>query len=91
MKCIICNGIGKQSLTVVEGETESTSMIDCIYCSGTGQLTEQELSDLKAEQDLWCSCGNPSDEATYWEDGENPDCDKHCWTCNDCEKIIQVG
>jgi hypothetical protein len=45
-------------------------------------------------EDFWCTC-NPTEtdfeNAVYYNDGEHPKCEKHCWACHNCGKIIQVG
>ena len=56
-----------------------------------------------SESDIWCDgdCDNPSDDANYYEDGNNKVykdrnnksyiCSKHHWSCSICNKIIQIG
>ena len=58
-----------------------------------------------SEMDIWCkgNCykGSEDPNATYHEDnnkiiykdnnGNNYVCDKHHWTCDKCNKIVQIG
>jgi len=89
MKCKVCKGSGKVTLTVTEfgkpGETKSE--IDCVHCKGTGQMTAKQAADHKAMEDFWCKCGNPSEETEYYEYADGT----HGWTCKDCGKVVQVG
>ena len=100
-KCITCKGEGKKPIEIHDmksGKTR-TEYTPCYDCDGEGWVTEEkshELAEKKralAEEILlyWCNCGNPSDDAKYWADGQNPNCSKHCWTCKDCGKLLQVG
>jgi len=55
------------------------------------------------EEDIWCDgeCDNPEDEANFNDDGNQKVyydrngnqgiCNKHHWSCNACDKIVQVG
>jgi hypothetical protein len=65
--------------------------IKCVYCDGTGKMTDKQIAQFKAEQEMWCRCSNPSGERIFYDDGEHPQCSKHCWACADCNKIVQVG
>lgn len=64
----------------------------CFTCDGSGEVDRAEYeARKKAEAEFWCSCGNPSEDVRFYDDGEHPKCDKHCYECVDCGKIRQVG
>jgi hypothetical protein len=91
--CPKCKGTKKLDIKVTTyGKPgEEIKSINCIYCNASGKLTDSEIAKLKAEEEAWCRCGNPSRQTQFWDDGQNPVCSKHCWTCRDCGKILQVG
>jgi hypothetical protein len=93
MNCPKCKGSGEIEITCSEYGKKGIEKfsLPCIYCDGKGEITKKEFNKLKAEKALWCSCGNPSQETRFWDDGQHPNCPKHCYTCKDCKKIIQVG
>ena len=97
-ECPTCKGKGKLKVVVRVREVTPVGVthippleISCVVCEGVGKVTAAKLEAMKAEADLWCSCGNPSGNSKYHDDGDHPNCSKHCWTCEDCGKILQVG
>lgn len=92
MECKRCKGTGEMAIDFSEGGKKWTrTEIRCIDCDGSGEISEAKAKAIEDEKALWCSCGNPSNDSIFWDDGEHPKCSKHCWTCKDCGKIIQVG
>lgn len=96
MKCKSCKGTGKMVITATEitaaGAKEMPSVsIDCIRCNGSGEISAARQKQLEAQAALWCKCGNPSGNSQFFNDGEHPNCSKHCYVCEDCRKITQVG
>jgi len=91
MKCPNCKGSGKVTGTYIEDDKEEKFPCKCYRCMGKGTITKAENDAYKAMMDAMCSCDNPSEEATFYDDGQHPNCSKHCWVCNDCGKIKQVG
>ena len=89
--CKSCNGTGKMSLNVSQAGKTTPFSITCIYCNGSGSLSDAQQKANEAAKALWCSCGNPSESTTYYADGTHPSCSKHCYVCDDCGKITQVG
>jgi len=95
MICPTCKGSGKQTIKVTthdqDGVTESESTITCIKCKGSGEVDKaKHEAEVKAAQEFWCSCGNPSEDMEYYEfieDGHR----YHGWNCGDCGKVVQVG
>lgn len=52
---------------------------------------EDYKAALRKADAYWCKCGNPSKQTTYYDDYEGELCDKHHYTCDDCNLIFQVG
>ena len=102
-KCPKCKGKGEYlfeySETSPEGTVKKSQKSFCHTCNGEGWITEQKGCELAQEKLrlrreialYWCNCGNPSEEVTFYDDGQHPHCEKHCYTCNDCGKLVQVG
>jgi len=65
-----------------------TVVIDCVFCNGKGKVSK---ALIRAEENFWCKCGNPSGESTFHDEGEGPEISKHHYRCNDCHKVTQVG
>lgn len=95
IKCPQCdNGIQHIKVTEIKNGIaieEPGFDLKCDLCDGKGHITLQQMRYWGAQNKLWCSCGNPSKESKYWEDGTNKYCSKHCWTCKDCGKLTQIG
>lgn len=95
VECPTCGGKGVQVLETttwsVTGKTTESTTITCVVCKGKKQITAKEKQGLIDEAALWCSCGNPSKDVEFYDDGECTDCDKHHYHCSDCRKIVQVG
>jgi hypothetical protein len=93
--CPTCKGSGKQTITVTyigSDEASSTSEINCVDCEGVGKVDQETIEAIEYEKNMWCKCGNPSGDATYHPDGERGAIvHKHHWTCNDCNKVYQLG
>jgi hypothetical protein len=93
MTCTVCKGTGKNKTTVTDvgvGTTEQFEM-DCIWCDGTGQMTQEQFEDHRFYTNMWCRCGNPSKDFTFYDDGEHQDIHKHHYRCFDCSKVLQIG
>lgn len=92
MKCPKCKK-GKMSITVeMYGVPNSVeiSEIDCVYCNGTGEISEEKNIQLIKEEEMWCKC----DESTgpkFYDNGEHPDLYKHHYRCTTCGGIVQIG
>lgn len=82
-----CNS-GRMTLTVHADGTTNSVEIDCVNCGGSGYLTELQAARIKAMDEIWCRCGNPSERSIYHPDVPGS---KHHWTCADCGKVTQVG
>lgn len=91
--CPQCKGAGKVTITASEygkpGETKYK--IECPTCKGAKTVTAEVVASHKAFQTAWCQCGNPSGQMTFHDDGQHPTCSKHCYTCDDCQKLLQIG
>lgn len=50
-------------------------------------------ADIEYESDPhWCLCpGDGLPDSYYVPDGQNPDCSKHHYRCNQCHSITQIG
>jgi hypothetical protein len=95
MKCPTCKGTGKYDLPTTtmttNGYSKEICEITCFTCHGSGRITVKQHNDMIEARKIWCSCGNPSEETNFYDDGEHPTCSKHCYTCVDCGKIVQIG
>ena len=93
MKCPTCKGTGQVETTVTTCGSNEIEKYDipCHVCNGRKEISKKEWQAHKDMMNLWCDCGNPSGETTFYDDGEHPKCSKHCYVCNDCGKIVQVG
>ena len=93
--CPTCNGTKKQTviakmLTDKGWSDQPPVVMDCFNCKGKGFLTEQEVADKEAQDNLWCKCEDDKG-STYVDDNVSEICDKHHWVCNGCGKVTQVG
>jgi len=94
--CTACQGGGVQHLTVREdGKPERVTDIPCVWCHGSGEVTQEVLEELKTYKTMWCQCGNPSGDFNFYDDGQHSGCPyrihKHHYHCADCLKITQIG
>jgi hypothetical protein len=61
-------------------------IINCVYCTGSGKLTEKQTEDYIALDASWCRCENhPIEEIVHERRGT----DIYIHTV--CGKIVQVG
>jgi len=99
MKCALCKGTGKQTLTVssigsnpIFSKTPTKTEIDCIICNGSGEMTAKDAALIEFENNMWCECKiqNPQD-VRYYKDGQHPEISKHHWRCTVCKKVRQIG
>jgi hypothetical protein len=60
-------------------------IMNCLWCNGTGTMTDEEAKLRQSINDAWCKCEDSSG-SSYYEEGRS-----HGWTCNDCGKLTQVG
>ena len=96
IECPTCKGKGTVTVEAVTIDERGTTKeppleIKCLTCRGEGRITKKRSAQLKRAAALWCSCGNPSGDVYFHDDGECPDCRKHHYHCSDCGKIVQVG
>ena len=85
--CTACEGKKKIKVKFHEGSKVSYFEMECVTCNGTGKISEEQK---KAEEEFWCKCSD-GENVTYYPDGTHPKCSKHCWACNICGGIVQVG
>jgi len=97
MNCPTCNGTGKvevKFITLGSKNPPELFKINCSDCDGKGDVSESEVKRIirfkKAYDNAWCKCGNPSKKSTFHPRGTST-CAKHCYTCDDCKKITQIG
>ena len=91
MNCPRCQGSGKMDLTVHDGGQPTAVKIECITCHGAGEIDKFQYKMYQQEVEMWCRCGNPSNEGDFYEDGQDPEIGQHHWKCRDCGKVIQIG
>lgn len=78
-----------QTFTLTE-EEQAAAFEQVWKMLGYSSAEEYRKAAKEAEK-LWCKCGNPSEETTFYEDGEGELCVKHHYICDDCGLIWQVG
>lgn len=90
--CVVCEGQGKQTVTVeTHGQEGQTSYeMDCTWCDGTGAMTPAQEEEYTAYCAMWCDCGE-AEQVKYYADGEHPGLRKHHWRCLGCDGVTQVG
>lgn len=85
-KCECCKGSGKQNLSVHEvtstGTTNSTCKISCIWCKGTGMMTESQIMERRDYINAWCKCPRES---------RRPKFDGHDTFCETCGLLLMAG
>ena len=95
MKCTECED-GKMTIEMFEGfprkgEEGTKTEIDCVICDGTGEIDEETAEMVEFEKNMWCECGNPSEDVDFYDDGEHPEISKHHYRCRDCGAVVQIG
>jgi len=96
MDCLVCKGSGKitigmNTLTDKGWVPESDSEINCVHCDGKGIMTQEQKEIHDYEKNMWCTCGNKSEDYKFYDDGEHEEISKHHYRCADCEKVLQIG
>jgi hypothetical protein len=91
MICRVCKGGGKQHVQFTEVGSDRTAKkgvldVDCIWCAGTGEMTDEQSESLIRFDEAWCKCKKSSGSTYYRHDNG-----AHGWQCNDCDKITQTG
>lgn len=96
--CPNCEGTGKAPIQVTNvqpGKPDSvaTIRITCMTCNGKGRINRTTKADQAAAfRAFWCQCGNKSGNVTYHaDDPRSKVCKKHHYTCDECQKVVQVG
>jgi hypothetical protein len=93
--CICCKGKKTISVSIENWGhpgSKETSDLPCVWCDGSGLMSDAAIENYHSEMAKWCRCGNPSRESTFYDDGERPDvCNKHHYVCHDCGNITQIG
>lgn len=92
--CEVCGGTGCQTVTttiVAYGEKprrESPARITCIWCNGTGHMSQEEVQEVQNYRDAWCRC-EPDErrESFIW----NYHSARYDTVCKNCHKFIAVG
>jgi len=91
--CKVCKGTGKQTTTITTWGSDKVEKFEsnCVWCNGTGQMTEQQLGNYNYDKNMWCKCKDKTD-AYYVPDGVcRCGIGKHHYHCNKCKKVTQVG
>ena len=93
MKCLVCHGSKINTCTITKFGTDEvkTMKMDCIWCDGTGEMTNEDKESYEYQLNMWCKCGNPSKGSEYYDDGEHHEITKHHYRCKDCGKVLQIG
>jgi DnaJ-class molecular chaperone len=86
LKCVVCQGNGKQHLTAHEaGKPDCHMDIKCVWCNGTGEMTQAQFEKKKRIDNAWCKCKEPGDPIFYDQGGY------HGYNCSICGKLLQTG
>jgi len=93
-KCPACKGSGKQVIKSVHvnfdgkgGRKTDKTEINCVFCNGEGSVDDGQLAMIKAMNEAWCTCGNPSGKVVPY----NYPNGSHGYDCADCGKLLQTG
>jgi hypothetical protein len=92
--CPVCQGTGKQTVTVTEfGSDKPTDSFEmnCIGCDGTGKVNDNTLRMIEYERNMWCQCETDYGSHYVPDDTKNAAVNKHHYVCNKCGKVTQVG
>lgn len=90
--CNKCKGSGMQTILINQDRMEFC----CTNCHGKKQFTKTISQKIKSEllekdfERVWCHC-KQFQGTTYFADGKHPRCSKHCYVCNQCKNIVQIG
>lgn len=97
MICTCCEGSGKQNLQVTtiapgkEDVREGVS-IPCIWCKGTGTMSDGQHALWQYYQTIWCECGEvPVSEWDFYELNQHPKMNKEHARHTVCGKVLQIG
>jgi len=88
MKCTCDNGkitVTAQVYTKYGIVPQEPIEMNCIWCNGTGEMTDEQVKAQKAYEDAWCKCEDSSG-SSYYEQRHS-----HGWICDDCGKVTQTG
>ena len=77
-------------ITLHEMEEEEYKRFNQKMAEKHDMSLEEYQQLLTDEEKNWCSCED-NHQATYHDDGESGLSDNHCWTCNNCNLLVQVG
>ena len=88
MNCTCCKGSGIQKCTVHEfgsGKQDETFEFDCIWCGGSGKMTQEQAEEHERAKNIWCKCKNRSG---YYFKQRRGTVDT---LCADCDKALVIG
>ena len=90
--CPDCKGEGRKDITIeFKDDPADTLNIECFTCNGEGEVDQEGYDAWVYEKNVWCKCGNPSNETRFYDDGEGKWVHKHHYVCIDCGKVVQIG
>lgn len=90
--CTRCKN-GKVTVTISHygsNKPDTQSTWDCTDCKGTGKIDKKEHEFQENARNIWCECEDEP-ESYFVDNGENEECYKHHWRCEECDKITQIG
>lgn len=93
VKCTVCQGTGKQTVSYSEygsGKPPEISEQTCYWCKGTGTMTPTMKAVYEAYVNMWCSC-KEKHGVIFYDDGEHPNLSKHHYRCKKCKRVVQIG
>ena len=84
---------GKITITMEEWgkpETKTETIMNCLDCDGSGEVSQEDLDDIEYEKNMWCKCDGDT-PTKFYDDGVHPEISKHHWRCKPCGKVKQIG
>jgi hypothetical protein len=90
--CTHCK-YGKVTVTISyfgSNKTDTQSTWTCTDCKGTGKIDKKEHEFQEKTCNIWCECEDDT-ESYFVDNGEDSECFKHHWRCDECDKITQIG
>ena len=80
----------------VKNEKLSALKLPCGRCDATGEIELDQIIKEQQESECWCQCeeiheSDFHDDGNHQEYGDGFTCDKHHYSCTNCNLITQIG
>ena len=73
-----------------EVKQRELALAQALYKRVGAEIQDTAVGRPKSESP-WCHCGNPSDKADFFDNGQHPKMATHHWRCHDCGGVLQIG